>query len=469
MAMEWWRFSGALSGGLVLSLLLATTTAADPPTSDFTQQIVKLIGNKDREFRAAGLEQVRTSARNPGSTQLFADQLKTVDADGQVALLNALADRGDNAARPAVLELISSSPDESVRAAAISVLGKLGGPNDLPLLIKTLSAGSSAERNAARKSLIALSGDSMNMAIGAQLQAASPATKATLIDVLATRRATDQLPPISAATLDEDAIARRAAMRALAQIGTPEQIPQMLAGVLKAQKGSEREQAEKAVAFLCDRIENEEQRAAAVIAALSTVDAAQRDQLLSLVGRVGGRKLVDFVAKIATSDDAARRQLGIDALSKWPDASVADKLLEITTHATDPAERSLAFRGFIKVSAARDHRSDHERLDRMKQAMQAAQTPEEVALVINRVRTAYDIDALRFVLPYLDQPQFSQIACETVVEIAHHREVRDPNKTEVDQALDKVIKVSKDAVVVERANRYKRGETWQRPVRRSRL
>src|ERR1700722_8045168 len=167
MAMVWWRFSCALSGGLVLSLLLATATAADPPASDFTQQIVKLIGNKDREFRAAGLEQVRTSARNPGSTQLFADQLKTVDADGQVALLNALADRGDNAARPAVLELISSSPDESVRAAAISVLGKLGGPNDLPLLIKTLSAGLPAERNAARKSLIALSGDSMNMAIGA--------------------------------------------------------------------------------------------------------------------------------------------------------------------------------------------------------------------------------------------------------------------------------------------------------------
>ena len=54
--MVWWRFSCALSGGLVLSLLLATATAADPPASDFAQQVVKLIGNKDREFRAAGLE-----------------------------------------------------------------------------------------------------------------------------------------------------------------------------------------------------------------------------------------------------------------------------------------------------------------------------------------------------------------------------------------------------------------------------
>jgi hypothetical protein len=299
----------------------------------------------------------------------------------------------------------------------------------------------------------------------AELQAASPTAKAALLDVLATRRAADQLPAIATAAVDNEQGVRRAAMRALGQIGNPEQIPQMLNGVLKAQKGFEREQAEKAVALLCDRIENQEQRAAVVIGALGSVDAAHRDELLSLVGRVGGTKLIDFVAKIATSDDASRRQLGIDALSKWPDASVADKLLEITTHASDPAERNGAFRGFVKVSAARDHRSDRERLDRMKQAMQAAQTPEEVALVINRVRTSYDIAALRFVLPYVEQPQFSQVTCETIVEIAHHREVRDPNKAEVDQALDKVIKISKDPVVVERANRYKRGETWQRPGR----
>ena len=190
--------------------------------------------------------------------------------------------------------------------------------------------------------------------------------------------------------------------------------------------------------------------------------------MLSLVGRVGGKKLIDFVAEIATGSDVSRRPLGIDALSKWPDASVADKLFEITNHATDPAERAQAFRGYVRVSAARDHRSDKQRLDRLKQAMTIAKTPEETSLVINRVRTAYDIDALRFVLPYVNQPPFAQIACETIVEIAHHREVRDPNKAEVDKALDKVIATSKDPVVVERAHRYQRGETFDRRSTKSR-
>jgi hypothetical protein len=66
-------------------------------------------------------------------------------------------------------------------------------------------------------------------------------------------------------------------------------------------------------------------------------------------------------------------------------------------------------------------------------------------------------------MPYLDRPEFVQAACETIVELAHHREVREPNKVEFDSALDKVIKLSRDEVIVERANRYKNGETWERP------
>ena len=140
-------------------------------------------------------------------------------------------------------------------------------------------------------------------------------------------------------------------------------------------------------------------------------------------------------------------------------------MLEIANKAADPAERRQAFQGYVKNSATRDQRSDAERLARMKQALSIARTSEETSLVINRARTAYSVEAMRFVLPYVDQPQFAQIACETIVELAHHREIRDPNKAEFDKALDKVIATSKDSVVVDRAGRYKRGETWERPVK----
>ena len=447
--------------GLVIALP-STAPSADGPSDEFVQMIVKLIGDKDREFRAAGLEQVRTSAKGAAATKTFALQLPKLDAQGQVALLNALTDRGDSSAHTAILDLYASSKDEQVRAAAILAIGTLGGSSDLPLLIKSLSA-SNAEQTAARKGLVKIAGDEISKAIAKESKTASPSVRSSLIEVLATRRASDEITTLVEAAVDENSQVRTAAMAALGQIGRPEQIASILPGVLKAQKGGERDNAERNIAAICARIDNEDQRGAKLIEVLNTVAVADRDELLPLVGRVGGKKLIGFVAEIALGPDASRRQIGIDALSKWPDASVADKLLEVVNKASDPAERHQAFQGYVKISSTRDNRSDKQRLDRMKDAMKAAKTLEEQSFVINRTRTAYDVEALRFVLPYVDQPEFAQIACETIVEIAHHREVRDPNKAEFHKALDKVIEVAKDPVVVDRAKRYQRGETWERP------
>lgn len=457
---------------LVIGLISVTFTsklpAVPPPSDTFIQQIIKLLGGNDREFRAAGLEQIRKSAKGEAATKLFAAELSKLDANGQVALLHALADRGDAAARPSVLQLASSSPDENVRAATIASLGKLGSAADVPVLIKSLSAKSTVEQAAARRSLVEISGKTISKTIAAEMKSAPAAVKVQLIDILATRRASSELPAFVAASVDNHPSVRMAAMNALGQLGRSEQIPSMLVGVRMAQPGGERDNAEKNVALVCARIGNEEARADTLINALKSVaaDDRDRDQFLSLVGRVGGKKLIDYVRDVATGPDAARRRLGIDALSKWPEASVADVLLEIATKANNPAEQKQAFQGFVKIGATRDNRNDKQRLERMKQAMKYAHTPEEKNLVINRTRSAYDVESLRFVLPYVDQPKYGQIACETIVEIAHHREVRDPHKAEFDKALDKVIRTSKDPIVVERAQRYKRGETWDRSKKR---
>lgn len=450
---------------LVLAATAATLPAPAPAadaSNELVEQIVKLLANPDREFRAAALEQVRTSARGAAQTKKFAALLPKLDTTAQAELIAALADRDDAAARPAIVELFGASKDDGVRSAALAALGEIGGRDDLPMLVKALSAPSGAERQAARIALLRMRGDFVVKTLAADARSADPPTRAALVELLAARRASSEMPVFLAASLDDDAGVRSAAMDALGQLAGPEQLTAMIPAVLKSAKGGERDAAERNVAAVCSRIGNEDQRADALIAAVNAVDASQRDELLSLVGRVGGRRLIDFVADIATGSDAARRSLAIDALSKWPNASPADKLLEIAEKANDPAERQQAFQGYVKLSATRDGRPDRDRLERMKQAMKAARTPDEQALVINRCRTAYSVDSLRFVLPYVSQEQFAQIACETIVELAHHREIRDPNKAEFDKALDQVIKVSTDEEVVERAQLYKRGETWER-------
>lgn len=452
---------------LVLGLLLlplAKLFAADAP-GDFLPLVIKLLSNSDPEFRAAGLDHVRNPAGGAERTKLFTAQLSQLDPGGQAALIGALADRGDATARPAILELLNSSSDENVRVAAIRALGSLGEQADLPLIVKQLSSKAGGEKAAARATLTQLRGEQFNKALAGELSSAAPATKAALIEVLAARRASGESPVFLTAAVDDDGQVRKAAMAALGELGTADQLAGMIQGILRASKGGERDAAEKHVAQACSRIEKEDDRGEQLIKALNTVGVEQRDDLLSLVGRVGGAKLIDFVGQIATDSDPARRKLGIDALSKWPDAATADKLLEITKATTDAAERSQAFQGYVKIAAARDKRNDQQRLDRMKQAMEAAKTDEEKLLVINRSRTAYAVETLRFIVPYVDEAPFAEAACETIVELAHHREIRDPNKDEFNKVLDHVIAVTKDPEIVERANRYKRGETWERQAK----
>ena len=90
--------------------------------------VVNLLRDKDKDMRALGLEQVRTQAKGEAATRQFAAQLPQLPPDVQAALLGALADRGDAAARPAIVDLLAASHDEPVRVAAIRALGFLGEP-----------------------------------------------------------------------------------------------------------------------------------------------------------------------------------------------------------------------------------------------------------------------------------------------------------------------------------------------------
>jgi hypothetical protein len=158
------------------------------------------------------------------------------------------------------------------------------------------------------------------------------------------------------------------------------------------------------------------------------------------------------------------------ALCNWPDGSVAPQLVELIQGIDQPHEkpekldradlRKELLGALIRVAPLPDGRSDAERLEMLKKAMELASSDQQRAAVIKRARAVRSLETLRFVAPYMDQPKFTQIACETVVELAHHKVLRQPNKAEFGKALDKVIALSKDPEVILRAKHYLKDETW---------
>ena len=250
-------------------------------------------------------------------------------------------------------------------------------------------------------------------------------------------------------------------MAALGQLGGPAQIPAMVDGVLAAEKGAERDAAERAVVLVCSRIPDSAQRAAPLLAAMDKLNPSDHAVLLSTLGRVGGPAALRAI-ETAISDPALH-EAGVRALCNWPDASVATRLMEMFQADEHPEHRALALASLIRIAPLPDRRPDDERLGLLKKVMGLCVRPEDQ--VPCHQACAGDLHgrlpAVCGPLPGRAGPRPDGL--RDGGRIAHHRDVRDANKAEFTAALDKVIEISKDPVVVDRANRYKAGKTWVRP------
>lgn len=452
-----WKFVAWWFGAFLALGGFAPTFAQD----DATALIIELLSDKDKEIRALAFEQIRTEAKGEAATVKFAGLLPTQSPEIQVGLLSALSARGDKAAAPAVRSLLAQTSPESVKIAAIDALGLLGADQDVALLIPLLFSKVQAEQAAARLSLERLSGDATSSAIAKEMQSASAAQRLLLIDVLKNRRG--GAPALLEAAVDADPAVRTAAMSALGEVGAPEHVAGMVKGIFKAQPGAERIAAERAVALVSQRGADPSQKSAPLLAAMKSMPAAEKIILLPTLGRIGGTASLEVVEKAFSDSDPKMRAAGLMALCNWPDGSIASRLSELAKTEKNLEHRKLARRALIRVAPLPDGRSDQQRLELLQSVFAMCESDSERNLVLQRASGIRAIETLRFVTPFLAKPPFAQQACESIVELAHHRGLREPNKAEFDRALDQVIKLSKDEVVIDRARRYKEGQTWVRP------
>lgn len=453
-------FAGLLSTLIVLSV--AKSVNADD-VDQLVDVVVSLLGDNDKEIRALGLEQVRTASPGEAATKAFAATLPNLSPAAQVGLLKALTARGDNAARSAVVSLLNSTVDANVRVEAIRALGDLGTSADLPNLLQLLGTGTVAERVVAKTSLARLPGPGVSLELASELARAAATTRVAMIEVLTTRRALEAIPQILVAAVSSESPVRKAAMASLGKMAGPMHVAGMVQGVLKATPGSERAAAEKQIMFVCARAADSATRSAPLVAAVKKLSPQQRLTMLSTLGRVGGSDARSEIEEAIKSRDSTRHSLGIRAISNWPDASIAPRLMQLAK--TDPhsSHRTTALRALIRVAPLSDARTDDQRLTLLKQAMAMARADRERVLALDRARAIRTTAALRFILPYVSRVATAEQACLSIVELAHHRTLREPNKAEFDKALDLVIKTSKNATVIDRAERYKKDQTWVRP------
>ena len=452
-----WATLACLSCGLRPA---AAADAAAP--QDAVQMTIDFLAKDDQAFRAIGLDRVRYGLKGEAATKQFAGLLSKLAPARQVELTAALADRGDRAAVPAVLALLMASKEPAVRAAAISGLGTLGSSAEVAVLKASLTAAD-PEKAAARRALTVLRGNDVTPLIVEAATVGEPGLRPTFIDILADRRAVSALPDLLAAAVDGDPAVRTAAMRALARFGGPEQVAGMVQGVLKAAAGGERDEAERSLVTVCTQNPGKEKAAEALLTQFKAADDATKETLLTVLARVGGDGALAIVDGLIADANTGKRKLGLTALAKWPDATVSQRLLDLLGKSQDPTERELLLGTLIRIAPLPDNKlNDKQKLELLEKTMSLCKRDEDRRRVLERANAIRTIETLRFVAPYLDDPNLAEPACLSVVELAHHRNIRDANKDEFTKALDKVLGTTKNEELIERAERYKQGQTWER-------
>ena len=344
-----------------------------------------------------------------------------------------------------------------VRIAGLRALATTGDATVVPLLISALDEDGKVA-HAARRSLESVYGDGTDAQIIAAMQKADRVgRRAMLIEVLQRRQSILAVSALLTEARHSDVEIRRRAMAALSQLAEINDVPMMILGLLASEEGGERDEAEKSIMLLCNRVADTEVRADPVLTVFGSASQADRMALLPLLGRIGGPRALKEVKAALHSDDKQIYDVGVRALCNWPDGDVAKELLDISQSSEEEGHRLRAMRAFIRVIALRHERPNAESLELLRKAMDLSSRDEERNLILSRTISAEvrSIEALRFVLPYVNDPATAQQACRSIVGLSHHRHLRRPNEAEFNKALGEVIRVSNDKGLVDQARRYR--------------
>ena len=350
---------------------------------------------------------------------------------------------------PTILRLASEaaqSDDETLRNAGILTVGALGEAEQVPFLLEQAQSG--ANRGLAMLALSRMSGQAIDDFLLERLKAEENAERFGMIADVLNRRFNQAMRPV----LLERAKAP----------GTPNRL-QLLELAEPAATQADVADYVKVWALIEDR--GQKDRAEHAIARLSGGDAGVVMQALGDWDTPEGMSLLGRIGDARTLERIRRGRNAVHAFRTWPNAVIADDLIAIARDRNRSEEDRIAtLRAFARVMSLPGTRpqdqigiqiTDVEKVNRLAGAYELATRVDDKRLIIERVGQIRVVESLRFVMRFIDDPELRDRACASVLDLAHHTELRRSARPEFNAALDRVLAVTTNNDFRDRANRYK--------------
>jgi HEAT repeat protein len=380
-------------------------------------EVVAALTDENPELRAAAMD-MAVGLAGRDVTDAYVRELRRASAAARAGILTVLARRGDEAALPAARAALTDG-DKHVRIAAVRAVAALGRERGIEPLVTFLNTEQDDERRVAEDELVGLRGADVSQQLARWLPRAPVRMRVALIDVLARRKAQQQLDAIFAFVSDPQERVRVAAVNAVGTLADRQAVPALLRLLTENDAEPVRDAIENALPAICQRADSASACREPIIAAIDRDNVRDYCSLLRVLGRVGGAPALEALQEGARDARAEVKEAAIRAFSDWPDATAIEAMLSIAREVEETKHHVLAMRAYARLAAFKSDRPVEQTLKLFAEGLEAARRPEEKKLLLARLADVKDAHTLDMLETYLDDEALRSEAGSAMIGVAH--------------------------------------------------
>lgn len=355
-----------------------------------------------------------------GITEAIEESLPKTGPAMQAALIDALSQRGNPAAAPAIAAL-AKSPDSQVRIAVFHALGWLGDAHLVTLLAQAAAESTGPEQAAAREALAQINRGEVADAMLSQLENAAPPVQAELARALGTRTDTAAVPRLLELAKRGNDSARKACLQALAELVNQAQIGELVDLLVGATDASAHAHAQVAEALnsACQHILAKSGRVdlTPLLHGLSNPSPDVKVFLLPICSEFNEPEVCQALRTAMSDSDSRVREAAVRALCDTTDAELLPDLLSNACYSPDSALRSLAVAGCVRLSTQEESvkLSNEKKLETLKAMLDASPAIDEKKMVIAGLANVPTVETLKLLQGMLAQDAVHVEAARAII------------------------------------------------------
>jgi HEAT repeat protein len=409
--------------------------------------LVEQLKSSDAAFFQMAMSTAR-EIRGPAVVEALSSQLANAEPQRASLIIYAIGDREELVLPKSVLQAATTG-DAEVRLAAIALIGRWGDESAVAPLLDIASGGDEKLSPAAKTALAGLPGNKVNAELKARLSKAKGKSLPILIELAGERRI-EATPDLVKALENSEKSIRNAALAALGETVSFDDLEVLISEVVDAKNDPDREIAEKALNAASIRMPKREAAAAHLADAMSKASNGAKVSMLRIMGAMGGPTALETIATAVKTRDAELQDVGTDVLGKWMTADAAPVLLEITKDpANDKKYQVRALRGYLRIARQLKTLPDEERIDMARQALDIAERADERKLVLQVLERCPSSESIKLASALVDDKEVRDQAVQTAIFIGEKIKDKDPEAARA--AAEKALEASPPKELADRA------------------